>query len=367
MTAPGGAGAGRRPRILHVVGARPNLVKIAPLLRTLEREGWSENVLVHTGQHYDDGMSGAHFRDLGLRPPDVNLGVGSGTHAQQTAAALISLEEVIEGRSPDLVVVVGDVKSTLAGALTAVKLGVPVAHLEAGLRSGDRSMPEEINRIVTDQVAALLLTPSRDADANLRAEGIPESRIRFVGNIMIDSLNEHLDRARAIDLSRILGVPPGTKTVGEGSAAPQARYALVTLHRPSNVDEPDVLREIVSALVELARELPVVFPVHPRTRARMAELGLEVTGVRTLDPVGYREMLALEARAAVVLTDSGGVQEETTVLGVPCVTLRDSTERPVTVTHGTNRLVPDRSREAILRATRDALGGPPRRDGPPEG
>lgn len=331
--------------LVHVVGARPNFMKIAPILRQSERvDGWS-NLLVHTGQHYDEEMSDAFFRDLGMRAPDVNLGVGSGTHARQTARVLESIEPILVENAPDLVVVVGDVNSTLAAALAAAKLQIPVAHVEAGLRSGDRAMPEELNRILTDQLSTLCLTPDRDANRNLAREGIGPDRIEFVGNIMIDSLMNSIERARELDTRREFGVEAGG-------------YALATLHRPSNVDSREQLAEILAALSELAHELPVVLPLHPRTQARIEEFGLPAKGLKIVDPVGYLEILNLQEGAALVLTDSGGIQEETTVLGVPCLTLRDSTERPITLTAGTNRLVPDRTRERILDAAREALSTP---------
>lgn len=333
----------RQPNALHVVGARPNLVKVAPVLHAIEARGALSNTLVHTGQHYDDRMSDAFFRDLGIPPSDFFLGVGSGSHAEQTAAVLGRLEPVLSERRPDVVVVYGDVNSTLAAALAASKLGIPVAHVEAGLRSRDRSMPEEINRLLTDQLADLCLTPSRDGDENLAREGIGADRIRFVGNVMIDTLD------------RVLA--EGGRTLPEvGQALEEGGYVLVTLHRPSNVDDQDTLSGIFQALDEIGARLPVVFPVHPRTRKQADSFGLRLRRVRVVEPVGYRDMLALQASAGLVLTDSGGVQEETTALGVPCLTLRDSTERPVTVTQGTNRLVPDRSREAVLEAFASAWG-----------
>lgn len=328
---------------LHVVGARPNFMKIAPLMRALGDRSGAGQVLVHTGQHYDHEMSRAFFRDLGIPEPDRNLGIGSGSHAEQTAGVMTAIEPVIGEVEPDCLVVVGDVNSTVAAAFTATKLHVPVAHVEAGLRSGDRSMPEEVNRLLTDQIAEFLLTPSRDADENLRREGIPEDRIHFVGNIMIDSLEASLPRARELNVVEDFGLEPGA-------------YAVATLHRPSNVDRKDQLAEILEAFAEMAEEVPVVFPVHPRTEERMERFGIRPGGVTYTAPVSYLEMLALMDSAAVVLTDSGGIQEETTALGVPCLTLRDSTERPVTLTEGTNRLVPERSREAVVTAFREALG-----------
>lgn len=325
---------------LHVVGARPNFMKIAPVLRALSDRSGVRNVLVHTGQHYDAALSRHFFRDLGIRDPDVNLGVGSGTHSVQTGRAMTALEPVIQRTEPDCVVVVGDVNSTLAAALTATKENRTVAHVEAGLRSGDWSMPEEVNRVLTDRIADHLFVPSRGAAENLRQEGIPAERIHFVGNVMIDSLEACLSRAREQDVLSSRDLEPGG-------------YAVATLHRPENVDDEERLAEILAGLEEVAGLLPVIFPVHPRTKKRMERFGLCPEEVSLSPPVGYLEMLALMDSAAVVLTDSGGIQEETTALGVPCLTLRDSTERPVTLSEGTNRLVADRSREAILEAFRE--------------
>lgn len=282
-------------------------------------------MVVHSGQHYDDAMSASFFASLGIPTPDVNLTVGSGTHAQQTARIMERLEPVLLEHAPDWVVVYGDVNSTLAAAVVASKIGMRLAHVEAGLRSGDRSMPEEINRLVTDRLASLLLTPSRDADARLRAEGEPEDEIVFVGNVMVDSL---MRAVASLGLSRPEVMPPD---------APVA----VTLHRPSNVDDVGRLSAIMASLREVARTRPVVFPAHPRTASMLAEHGVSTDGIELRGPVSYEEMLALVIRSAVVVTDSGGLQEETTVLGVPCLTLRDNTERPVTITEGTNQLVLD--------------------------
>ncbi len=335
-------------RVLVVAGARPNFMKVAPILRALAARG-DTPVLVHTGQHYDASMSDAFFRDLALPEPDFHLEVGSGSHAQQTARVMERFEPVLEEVRPDWVVVVGDVNSTLACALVAAKrredLGCLIAHVEAGLRSRDWRMPEEVNRVLTDRVSDLLLTPSRDAHPNLRAEGIEEERIRFVGNVMIDTVLHQLPRARELDLPGRLGVERG-------------RYALATLHRPSNVDDPRALEAVLSALAGVAAKMPVVLPLHPRTRARAEAFGLgaQLAGLRVLEPLGYREMLSLTDGAAVVLTDSGGLQEETTALGVPCVTLREQTERPVTVSHGTNRLAPwPLTRDGVLASYADAL------------
>lgn len=339
-------------RVLNVVGARPNFMKVAPLTEALSTRAGVEQRLVHTGQHYDPTMSGTFFEELGLPRADVDLGVGSGTHAEQTAEVMKRFDPVLVDYEPDVVVVVGDVNSTLACALVAAKRHVPVAHVEAGLRSRDRRMPEEVNRVLTDQVADFLFTTSRDAGVNLAEEGIPAERVYFVGNTMIDSLAAHLDRARALDTPAALGLAAGD-------------YALVTLHRPSNVDDRDQLEEIFAALAAIAERSPVIFPMHPRTRGNAERFGVlaALGGVRVIEPVGYLAMVGLTAAARVVLTDSGGLQEETTYLGVPCVTLRSSTERPVTITHGTNRLVPVRTRENILKAYAE-----PRREspGPPE-
>jgi UDP-N-acetylglucosamine 2-epimerase (non-hydrolysing) len=316
------------PEIHIVAAARPNFMKVAPLLRALAGQGWCTPVLVHTGQHYDANMSDAFFRDLGMPSPDLHLGVGSGSHAEQTAGVMIAHERACLARRPAWIVVVGDVNSTLACALVGAKLHIPVAHLEAGLRSGDRSMPEEINRIVTDAIADLLWTPSPDGDANLRAEGVPAARIECVGNIMIDSYE--LQRPRIVE----------RRAAARFGLSPK-QFGVVTLHRPTNVDERGNLARLVAALGTIATRLPLVFPVHPRTRARMAEFGLtpDVPGLTLTEPLGYLDFMSLVTDARLVLTDSGGVQEETTYLDIPCLTLRDTTERPITVTQGTNRLV----------------------------
>jgi UDP-N-acetylglucosamine 2-epimerase (non-hydrolysing) len=331
------------PLLLHVVGARPNFMKLAPVLLAGRAVPGLRQHVVHTGQHYDREMSDRFFEELGIPRPDQNLDVGSASHAQQTAAIMARIEPVLLQVRPDWVVVYGDVNSTMAAALVAGKLGIRVAHVEAGLRSRDRTMPEEINRLVTDQLADLLLTPSRDADANLRAEGIPQERIAFVGNVMVDTLLRLREQARALAVPERLGL--------NGS-----RYVFVTLHRPSNVDDPATLRELLTALESIAGRMPVVFAVHPRTRNRISEFGLEgVAGsVRLLNPLGYLETIGLMERSALVLTDSGGLQEETTVLGVPCLTARPNTERPVTVTEGTNRLVASTT-AAVLSAVNELL------------
>jgi UDP-N-acetylglucosamine 2-epimerase (non-hydrolysing) len=351
-------------RLLHVAGARPNFMKVAPVMAAVD--AWNRRAgeagtqglaavtfaqtLVHTGQHYDAAMSDVFFRELGLPEPDYHLGVGSGSHAVQTAEVLRQLEPILLDERPDLVIVVGDVNSTLAAALCAAKLQISVAHVEAGLRSGDRTMPEELNRLVTDQLADLLYTTSADAGENLRREGVPEERIRFVGNTMIDTLERLREAAARSDAAARLGL--GGRD-----------YALVTLHRPSNVDSPAQLERLTEVLAATARRLPVVFPVHMRTRARLVEAGLasrldDSPDLHLTDPLGYLDFVALMNAARVVLTDSGGVQEETTVLGVPCLTLRTTTERPVTITEGTNRLVDPDSPEAILAALDDVLAAP---------
>jgi UDP-N-acetylglucosamine 2-epimerase (non-hydrolysing) len=332
--------------IVSVVGARPNFMKIAPIAHRLALRPEVRHVLVHTGQHYDQNMSKVFFADLEIPEPSIHLGVGSGSHAQQTAKVMMAFEAVIEQERPDLVVVVGDVNSTMAATLVASKLDVPVAHVEAGLRSFDRTMPEEINRIVTDSIADLLLTPSRDGDANLLREGVDPARIRFVGNVMIDSLLRFLPRARATRAWERFGLSPG-------------EYALVTLHRPSNVDDRETLGGLLQLLGRLAEKLPVLFPIHPRTRKMVQEFGLEPQqqALQLADPIGYLDFVALEDQARMVLTDSGGIQEETTVLGVPCLTLRNNTERPVTISDGTNRLV-GQDPAAIWSAALAVLDGP---------
>ncbi len=327
-------------RILIVVGARPNFIKVGPLVPALSAAGIAADI-VHTGQHYDAAMSDVFFADLDLPEPRWFLGVGSGTHAVQTARAMVALEELLVAERPDALMVVGDVNSTLAGALAAVKVHVPVVHLEAGLRSRDMSMPEEVNRLVTDQLSAMLLTPVPEAGENLVAEGVDPSRIHFVGNIMAESLLLNLDRVR------------GREPCGQYGLLPR-EYVLATVHRPENTDHPERLSEIVRALEELP--LPVLLPVHPRTRPRLAEHGLagSTAQVRLIDPVGYLEMIALQRDAAVVLTDSGGVQEEACVLHTPCVTVRRNTERQVTVAVGANRLT-RAWKDDIVRAVAEAL------------
>ena len=334
-------------KILNVVGARPNFMKIAPIVEEMKKAPDLNSILVHTGQHYDDGMSDVFFRDLDIPAPDVHLGVGSGTHAEQTARIMVEFEKVCAQERPDLVVVVGDVNSTMACTIVASKLLIRVAHVEAGLRSFDRTMPEEINRLVTDALADLLFTTSRDADENLKREGIDPAKIHFVGNVMIDTILKYRKKAAGMKIEKPL------------------QYALVTLHRPSNVDDPNVLRPILEALEEIAKSIPVIFPIHPRTAKRVREFGLPLNGIRTTEPLGYLEFLNLESTATLVLTDSGGLQEETTILGVPCLTLRHNTERPVTITHGTNIMAgPDKAR--ILDAFGRIMSGDWKPAGPPE-
>ena len=318
--------------VLHVVGARPNFMKMAPVVKALWQEpGGFEHLLVHTGQHYDEHLNDSIFRDLGLRAPDVHLGAGSGSHAEQTGRIMLAFEKLVQERKPALVLVAGDVNSTLACSVVAAKANVPVAHLEAGLRSNDWTMPEEINRIVTDRLARLHLTPSPDGDENLLREGMNPAGIVRVGNCMIDSVQSHVEKARTGGaLARF-----GLKRQG---------YVLATLHRPSNVDDAARLARLVSVLSSIGAKLPVVFPVHPRTRGRLeaaqfTAAELERVGLFLCEPLGYLDFLQLEEAATLVITDSGGVQEETTVLNVPCLTVRDNTERPITISQGTNKLV----------------------------
>ncbi len=316
--------------VMCIVGARPNFMKIAPIMAAFRDFRDMRAPLVHTGQHYDHEMRHLMFEQLRIPEPDVDLGVGSGTHAVQTAEIMRRFEPVLDQKRPDAVLLVGDVNSTIACALVAVKKGIPVIHVEAGLRSYDRAMPEEINRVLTDQISSLLFTTERGATANLTREGVDPARIHFVGNVMIDSLHTHLPRA-VLPEDALPRVP-----LTQG-------YGLVTLHRPSNVDDVDTLRGLLTLLTRVSAELPLVFPVHPRTHNRIAELGmsqlLESPRIRLTRPLGYLEMLGVMSRARMVLTDSGGIQEETTALGVPCLTLRENTERPITVEEGTNTVV----------------------------
>lgn len=329
-------------QILHVVGARPNFMKVAPVHRALSTRPGIKQMLVHTGQHYDVNMSDVFFQQLSIPNPDVNLGVGSGAHGKQTAEIMIGFENLVQGRRPDLVLVYGDVNSTVAAALVCAKLGIKIGHVEAGLRSFDRTMPEEVNRLVTDQLSDMLFTPSDDGDKNLEREGIAKEKVFLVGNVMIDTLVRLLPSARAVSLDDL-----------------PAKYVLVTLHRPSNVDDAESLRKLLETLAAISQQVPVVFPVHPRTRQRIKDLSMNLpTGDRLVlsEPRPYIEFLALQNRATAVATDSGGIQEETTFLGVPCITIRENTERPVTVTQGTNVLV-GRDLAALKNAVQNVLAG----------
>jgi UDP-N-acetylglucosamine 2-epimerase (non-hydrolysing) len=338
--------------LVIVAGARPNFMKVAPLLHALRSDESFEPCLVHTGQHFDDSMSGQFFRDLGLPEPDYHLGAGGGTHAQQTAEIMKRIEPVFQERRPAGTVVVGDVNSTVAAALVASKMGIAVVHAEAGLRSFDRTMPEEINRIVTDSISDVLLVTEESGRTNLLREGHAAESIHMVGNLMIDSLHRHLPRARDSRILADLAVRAG-------------EFGLVTLHRPANVDDEAHLAEIVDALRVISDRVALLWPVHPRTRARLASASIAIPErIRLLDPLGYIDFLALEAASSVVLTDSGGVQEETTVLGIPCLTLRENTERPSTIEYGTNRLA-GTSRESILRTWNEQIAQPKHGTMPP--
>ena len=328
--------------VLHVVGARPNFMKVAPVHAAFRKRPGVQQSLVHTGQHYDANLSDIFFEQLGIPRPDVSLEVGSGSHAVQTAEVMIRFEKTILERKPDLVLVYGDVNSTVAATLVCAKLGTKIAHVEAGLRSFDRTMPEEINRLVTDQLADLLLIPSEEAEENLLREGVARDKIHFVGNVMIDTLRSLLPQARMPDIPLL----------GE-------KFALVTLHRPSNVDEPETLQRILATLTTISERLQIVFPVHPRTKARIESLGYHFENsdrIFAIAPTGYLECLALQQRATVVVTDSGGLQEETTALGIPCLTVRENTERPITVSHGTNTLV-GTDMKLLLREVTKILSG----------
>ena len=335
-------------KILCVVGARPNFMKIAPIIREIGNHDDLSHFLVHTGQHYDEKMSDTFFKELGIPEPDAHLNVGSGSHAVQTAKIMMEFEPVVLNEKPDVVVVVGDVNSTLACTLVAVKLGVPVAHVEAGLRSRDRTMPEEINRLATDAIADMLLTPSEDGDQNLLDEGVPAERIRCVGNIMIDTLLQNRAAATPPDVWNEAGLKEG-------------EYLFVTMHRPANVDTPEMLGHFLDIFDTVQRDIKLVWPLHPRTRGKLNDFGMmdrltATPNVVLTDALPYRQSLYVMANAAGVITDSGGVQEETTALGIPCLTARPNTERPVTITHGTNQLVGD-DREAILKGVADILSG----------
>jgi UDP-N-acetylglucosamine 2-epimerase (non-hydrolysing) len=340
-------------KILHVVGARPNFMKVAPVHQAIGQYPQIQQVLVHTGQHYDINMSDIFFKQLGLPAPDINLEVGSGSHAVQMAQIMTRFEEFVLKEKPDLVLVYGDVNSTVAAALVCAKLGIRVGHVEAGLRSFDRTMPEEINRLLTDQIADFLFTPSQDGDENLLREGVPGEKIHFVGNVMIDTLVRLLPIAMEKWQNRRFSL--------EGLSVAQERYVLVTLHRPSNVDDPKMLADIMAALADFSRDVQVIFPIHPRTRQRLSDLNLldpksSDQKLKFLDPVGYLDFLALQRHAKLVITDSGGIQEETTYLNVPCLTVRENTERPVTVSLGTNVLV-GRDMLRLREETRRILSG----------
>ncbi|NOY86871.1 MAG: UDP-N-acetylglucosamine 2-epimerase (non-hydrolyzing) [Deltaproteobacteria bacterium] len=343
-------------KIVFIAGARPNFMKIAPIVKALERrrqggEGRGGNLqvrIVHTGQHYDANMSGIFFRELGIPRPDYNLNVGSGSHAEQTAKVMVAFEKVLLKDRPDLVVVVGDVNSTIACSLTAKKLGVPVAHVEAGLRSFDMGMPEEINRILTDRISDLLFVTEESGIRNLKNEGVPDDRVHFVGNVMIDTLLENLQRIDTGDWQPSEGIRELVDSFED--------YAVLTLHRPSNVDRKETFAPVWRVISDVGRRIPIIFPVHPRTRAKMEEFGLSVENVRTIEPIGYMDMLWAVRGAKMVLTDSGGLQEETTVLGVPCVTIRENTERPSTIEIGTNYLA-GTDPEKILSIANEILGG----------
>jgi UDP-N-acetylglucosamine 2-epimerase (non-hydrolysing) len=333
-------------KILNVVGARPNLVKMAPLLRAMKRHKEIETFLVHTGQHYDERLSDVFFRQLEMQLPDANLGVGSGSHAEQTAEIMKRVEPLLLRYRPDLVVVVGDVNSTIAVSLTAAKLGIRIAHVEAGLRSFDRSMPEEINRMLTDALADYMFVTEECAIENLLREGRPRERIYFVGNVMIDALHQSLPLSQSSKIGDELGLVNG---------GGWQRFAMLTLHRPSNVDSVETLHGLLEGIVAVAEEIPVIFPVHPRTKEKLDSSKVAAhPRLQLIPPLGYLEFLSLMSHATMVLTDSGGIQEETTALGVPCLTLRNNTERPVTISHGTNQLV-GTDPAKIMRAAQDVL------------
>lgn len=335
-------------KILNIVGARPNFMKIAPIVREMtRRETEFLPLIVHTGQHYDEAMSDSFFRDLGIPAPDYHLEVGSHSHAVQTAKIMMAFEPVVLQEKPDWVLVVGDVNSTIACALVCSKLGVRIAHVEAGLRSRDRTMPEEINRILTDSISDLLLTTSQDADENLKQEGVTEDKIKFVGNVMIDSLFYNLDKSKESKIREDLNLT-------------QNEYAVLTLHRPSNVDEREVFTRLLDALIPISEKIPIVFPVHPRTRGNIEKFGFSEkvanSGIKLIEPLGYLDFMRLYSGARLVLTDSGGLQEETTALGIACLTLRENTERPITITHGTNILVGTNT-EKIKQSAFEILNG----------
>lgn len=335
---------------MHIVGARPNFMKVAPIMREMRKyPNKFTQILVHTGQHYDQSMSEVFFSDLDIPRPDINLGVGSGSHANQTAQIMLRFESVLIENRPDWVVVVGDVNSTIACALVCSKLGIRVAHVEAGLRSFDRTMPEEINRILTDQISDLFFTTEESANENLLREGIPKEKIYFVGNVMIDTLIHSLPKTNSRPIVQELGLLKGDKQ------AEITSYILVTMHRPSNVDESETLKEFVTTLIELSKCIPVIFPIHPRIKRQISDMNLQTSAsLMILDPLGYLDFLTLMKHAKLVLTDSGGIQEETTYLGVPCLTVRPNTERPVTLSKGTNRLVKN-ERSLIINACHEII------------
>jgi UDP-N-acetylglucosamine 2-epimerase (non-hydrolysing) len=348
-------------KVINVVGARPNFMKMAPIIEAMNlRPERIRHLLVHTGQHYDERMSRSFFADLGMPRPDIDLEVGSGSHAEQTARVMVEFEKVCIREAPDLVIVVGDVNSTLACTITAKKLGIKVAHVEAGLRSRDMTMPEEINRLCTDVLCDLLFTTDRFADENLRAEGVSSDKVFFVGNVMIDTLLKHRELARGLDLASRWELKP-------------RGFATLTLHRPSNVDEPEILRGILEALCEIGSEIPVVFPIHPRTRKMVSRFGFDgyfsstpkPSGLWPTEPLGYLDFLHLNMNAMMVVTDSGGLQEETTVLGVPCISLRNNTERPITCSVGTN-FIAGNDPASIRRHASAVLAGEARRGAVPD-
>ena len=356
-------------KIIHIVGARPNFMKVAPVMESFDNyfssgkhTGNFRQLLVHTGQHYDREMSALFFEELGIPEPDINLQVGSGPHGQQTGRIMEAFEKVLIEEMPDLVLVVGDVNSTLACAIDAKKLNIPVAHVEAGLRSRDMSMPEEINRIVTDSIADLLFTTDRLADENLKKEGVPDGKIHFVGNVMIDTLLKHKEKALKLPTLETYGL------LDSGGVAKP--YTVVTIHRPGNVEIPEILSGIGEALAELGSKMPVLFPVHPRTRERFKKFKLErlftdENGIQLLEPLGYLDFLNLMANSSLILTDSGGIQEESTILSIPCLTVRPNTERPITIEQGTNRLV-DSDRNQIIQAINNILENPKRTSKTPD-
>jgi len=348
-------------KIINIVGARPNFMKIAPIIEALNQYPTHfDHLLVHTGQHYDEKMSSDFFEDLGMPKPDIDLGVGSGSHAEQTARIMIEFEKVCLNEKPDLVIVVGDVNSTMACTITAKKLGIRVAHVEAGLRSRDMTMPEEINRLCTDILCDYLFTTDKLANENLLKEGIAEEKIHFVGNVMIDTLVKHRQLAEDLTLLDDMGLSKG-------------EYATMTLHRPSNVDDPEIFMGILDALENISKKMPIIFPLHPRTRKLINEYGFKhyfnenkkIKGIWITEPLGYLEFLHLNMHARMVFTDSGGLQEETTVLGVPCITIRQNTERPITCTEGTNYLIGNK-KEDIINAAESILGGNQRAGTTPE-